>query len=265
MLRAALTLALLVLLGGAFVVVRSHDAVPPVAAAVAPSSTSTSAPIAVGVVSGELAGQAQRASSSVVAAESRPAPDSTEGIEAPLVAFRSSRAATTSSLVTTTTTPDTTTTSSVVTTTAPEPTTTIPETTPTTAPETTTTTTTTVATTTTTAPETTTTTTPETTTTTEALAGGVLTESQAREIFGLYFAASDVDKALSVAICESGLNTAAYNPAGYAGLFQHAIAYWDSRSASAGWEGASIYDAHANSGVAAWLVYSSGWQHWPNC
>ncbi len=135
--------------------------------------------------------------------------------------------------------------------------TTVAETTTTTAPPETTTT----------VPETTTTTVAETTTTTapEVPSGVVLSEGEARDIFGLYFAAEDVEKALSVARCESGLNTAAYNPAGYAGLFQHAIAYWDDRAASAGWAGASVYDAHANSAVAAWLVSQSGWSPWPNC
>lgn len=84
-------------------------------------------------------------------------------------------------------------------------------------------------------------------------------------MFALYFSAGDVDKAISVAICESGLNTAAYNPAGYGGLFQHSIVYWPDRAAAAGWAGASIYDGNANAAVSAWLVNTDGWHHWPNC
>ena len=122
------------------------------------------------------------------------------------------------------------------------------------------------ATTTTLAPTTTTTEPPpETTTTTSPEYSGVLSESEARQLFSRYFSGDDVEVALRVAICESSLNTNAYNPAGYGGLFQHAIAYWDSRAAAAGWAGASIYDGEANTAVAYWLFSQSGWSPWPNC
>lgn len=165
--------------------------------------------------------------------------------------------------------PDSTTTSledETTTTTAP------PETITTAAPVATTTTTAPPETTTTTTapPETTTTTTPpvETTTTTVATGSytGVLSEAQALELFSMYFSGSDVDTAMRVAKCESSYNTAAYNPAGYGGLFQHSIDYWPDRAAQAGWAGASIYDGEANTAVTAWLVSANGgWSAWPNC
>jgi hypothetical protein len=87
-----------------------------------------------------------------------------------------------------------------------------------------------------------------------------------RALASLYFPAEELDKAVLVARCESGYDPAAYNPAGpYAGLYQHSFTYWDSRAASAGWAGASIYDASANTAVTAWLVARDGWGHWPWC
>lgn len=120
--------------------------------------------------------------------------------------------------------------------------------------------------TTTTEPPTTTTTEPPTTTTTTGSGySGVLTEAEARDLFGRYFSGDEVDVALRIAVCESGLNTNAYNPAGYGGLFQHSVAQWDDRAAAAGWAGASIYDGEANTAVAYWLYTQSGWSPWPNC
>ncbi len=158
---------------------------------------------------------------------------------------------------TTTEAAETTTTVEVTTTTHDHPTTTVAETTTTT--EAPTTTTTLASTTTTTEPP------AETTTTTTSDYSGVLSESDARALFGRYFSGDDVEVALRIAICESSLNTNAYNPAGYGGLFQHSIAYWDSRAAAAGWAGASIYDGEANTAVAFWLYSQSGWSPWPNC
>ncbi len=106
---------------------------------------------------------------------------------------------------------------------------------------------------------------PPTTTTTVGDYSGVLSESEARELFSQYFSGDDVEVALRIAICESSLNTNAYNPAGYGGLFQHSISAWDSRAAAAGWAGASIYDGAANTAVAYWLYSQSGWSPWPNC
>jgi hypothetical protein len=156
----------------------------------------------------------------------------------------------------TTEAPTTTTVQSTTSTTHDHPTTTVADTTTTTEAPTTTTTE---------APTTTTTEPPTTTTTTGGEYSGVLSESEARDLFSQYFSGDDVEVAMRVAICESSLNTNAYNPAGYGGLFQHAIAYWDSRAAAAGWADASIYDGAANTAVAAWLHSQSGWSPWPNC
>jgi hypothetical protein len=144
-------------------------------------------------------------------------------------------------------------------------------TTTTTLPPTTTTTTARVATTTTTRPATTTTTTtsaPPTTTAppTTVPPNSPLSESAMRSIASLYFPAAEVDKAVLVARCESNYNPSAYNPSGpYGGLYQHALSAWEGRAASAGWAGASIYDAAANTAVSAWLVARDGWGHWPTC
>jgi len=87
-----------------------------------------------------------------------------------------------------------------------------------------------------------------------------------RALASLYFPAEEVDKAVLVARCESNLDPSAYNPDGpYGGLYQHSLAYWDGRATSAGWSGASIYDAAANTAVSAWLVARDGWGHWPWC
>lgn len=165
----------------------------------------------------------------------------------------------TASIEPTTTTAEvetTTTVQATTSTTHDHPTTTVPDTTTTTQAPTTTTTV--ASTTTTTEP-------PTTTTTTRGDYSGVLSESEARDLFSQYFSGDDVEVALRIAICESSLNTNAYNPAGYGGLFQHSIAYWDSRAAAAGWAGASIYDGEANTAVAYWLYSQSGWSPWPNC
>lgn len=83
---------------------------------------------------------------------------------------------------------------------------------------------------------------------------------------GQFFAAADVEAALTVAKCESNLDPGAVNPRGpYVGLFQHAQVAWEKRAADAGWAGASPYDPVANTAVAAYLVYQDGWWHWPSC
>lgn len=165
---------------------------------------------------------------------------------------------------TTTTTPDSTTTTS----TRPSTTTTRPQATTTTVPPTTTTSSTTMPPTTTTTSSTTTTTTPASTTTTSTTvpAGGPLTEGEMRELAGRFFPVEELDKAVLVAWCESGYDPNAYNPAGpYGGLYQHAERFWDSRAAAAGFPGASIFDAEANTAAAHLLWASSGWTPWPWC
>jgi hypothetical protein len=113
-------------------------------------------------------------------------------------------------------------------------------------------------------PTTTTTAAPPPTTTTTRPADGRLTETEARGIISLFFDSEDIEQALQVAYCESRWDPGATNPSSdAAGLFQHIPRFWAERSASAGWAGASIYDAHANAAVSAWLVYEGGgWAHW---
>lgn len=64
---------------------------------------------------------------------------------------------------------------------------------------------------------------------------------------------------LSIASCESGLNTSAHNPAGYYGLFQFDQGTW----ASYGY--GSIYDATAQARTAARLVAAGQASRWPSC
>ena len=108
---------------------------------------------------------------------------------------------------------------------------------------------------------------PDTTTTTTAPpASSPLTESEMRTLAAQHFPAEEVDKAVLVARCESNYDPAAYNPSGpFGGLYQHSLAYWDDRAASAGWAGASVYGADANTAVTAWLLARDGWGHWPYC
>ncbi len=254
-----MALTLLVLIGSAFAVVRADSATsdgPDLVAAPAPTrdtTNDTAALTAVGLVAGELAAQGRLTTATSTTGSFSASPATGEAFGLP----RLTAAAAESEATPSTTTTSTTSTSEPTTTSAPSTTVVTTTTAPaTTVPETTTTTV--AATTTTTSP-------PETTTTTSPPSGVVLSEAEARSMFALHFAAEDVDRAIEVAICESSLNTGAYNPAGYGGLFQHAISAWDDRSAAAGWAGASIYDGNANAAVAAWLVYTDGWHHWPNC
>ncbi len=150
------------------------------------------------------------------------------------------------------------TTSSTTTTTAPTTTTAAPATTTTTAPPTTTTTTTTPPATTTTTVAPTTTTVPATTTTTVATATdpsgrNVLSEGQVRALVAKYFPASEVDKAVLVAKCESGFdaNVRGGSGNGYVGLFQHAASVWEARAAKAGMAGKPWWDPEANVAAAA--------------
>lgn len=150
----------------------------------------------------------------------------------------------------------TTTTAAPTTTVSPEvtaastnpPTTTAPPTTapPTTAPPTTTTTT---------------TTSPPTTTAPPPTYG----VERWRGMVASYFSSDLVDQALAVMECESRGDPDAYNPSsGASGLFQFIPSTWASARDQAGWHGADVFDAEANIGVAAWLVYSSSspWAHW---
>lgn len=64
---------------------------------------------------------------------------------------------------------------------------------------------------------------------------------------------------LSVASCESGLYTQAYNGAGYYGLFQFDQATWSAYGYG------SIYDATAQARTAARLIAAGQTSRWPNC
>ena len=94
---------------------------------------------------------------------------------------------------------------------------------------------------------------------------GPLSEDQARALFSQYFAPEDVEDAIVIARCESNLDPDAWNPAGFGGLFQHIASAWDSRAATVGFPGASIFDAEANTAAAAALHDTSSWGPWPTC
>lgn len=193
--------------------------------------------------------------------------DASPGLMPAPIPFDAETAAVESDPSTTTSAPTTTTTAPPTTTTTPPPATAAP------APSTTTTTTA-PPTTTTTAPTTTTTTAPPTTTTTVAVASDgppanhlYLSESEVRSLVARYFPASEVDKAVLVAECESNFDAYARGGSGsnYVGLFQHADWAWASRAASAGQAGKPWWDPEANVAVSAWLLNGDDWWHWSKC
>lgn len=86
----------------------------------------------------------------------------------------------------------------------------------------------------------------------------------AHSVTGVIYAAAnefglDPSYLLSVAMCESGLNPTAYNPAGYHGLFQFDQTTW------AAYGYGSIYDPVAQSRAAARLIAAGQSSRWPNC
>jgi hypothetical protein len=85
-----------------------------------------------------------------------------------------------------------------------------------------------------------------------------------RPLIALFFAPSDVDRAVEVVQCESRGRAAAKNPRSTAsGLFQHLASLWPERAEKAGYAGSDVFDPVANTAVAAWLVYDGGgWRHW---
>jgi len=123
---------------------------------------------------------------------------------------------------------------------------------------------------------TTTTVAPTTTTTTEA--GGwvrpptnILSESEVRALLvAAGFPPAAVDDGVEVIRCETlpDFNASSLSGNGlYAGLFQHALSFWDVRSSRAGVGGQSPYDPAANAAVGFLLWSEKGTfsGHWPNC
>ena len=73
-------------------------------------------------------------------------------------------------------------------------------------------------------------------------------------------------KAIEVARCESGLRPRAYNPNGYAGLFQQSTRYWPGRADSFGMPDRSVFNGRANIIVSVQMARSMGsWSAWAGC
>jgi hypothetical protein len=70
------------------------------------------------------------------------------------------------------------------------------------------------------------------------------------------------DKALQVARCESGYNPDAYNPDGYAGVYQQAQRYWPNRADHWGFPDRSAFNGRANIVVSMRMAHASGWGGW---
>jgi len=92
---------------------------------------------------------------------------------------------------------------------------------------------------------------------------------QWRGLVSEHFPSNRVEEALHIMWCESHGDPDAYNPySGASGLFQFIPSTWASASASAGYSGASAFDAEANTATAAWLAGEYArlglyyWQPW---
>ena len=70
------------------------------------------------------------------------------------------------------------------------------------------------------------------------------------------------DKAVRVARCESRFDTDAYNPGGYAGVYQQATRYWPSRARTYGFRDYSVYNGRANVVVSVRMAHHGGWDAW---
>ena len=70
------------------------------------------------------------------------------------------------------------------------------------------------------------------------------------------------DKAVSVARCESRFDPDAYNPGGYAGVYQQATRYWPSRASTYGFRDYSVYNGRANIMVSVRMAHRTGWDDW---
>jgi len=76
----------------------------------------------------------------------------------------------------------------------------------------------------------------------------------------------DYSKAISIAQCESGLDSNATSSNGlYAGVYQQDKNFWPNRAANAGVAGADVYNAEANIRVSIWMMATDGFGHWPVC
>jgi hypothetical protein len=73
-------------------------------------------------------------------------------------------------------------------------------------------------------------------------------------------------KAIDVAHCESKLEPRAYNPNGYAGLFQQATRYWPDRADHWGQPDRSVFNGRANVIVSIRMAASNNsWTAWAGC
>ena len=70
------------------------------------------------------------------------------------------------------------------------------------------------------------------------------------------------DKAVRVARCESHLDPHAYNPGGYAGVYQQATRYWPTRATTYGFHDYSVYNGRANIMVSIRMAHRGGWTPW---
>jgi hypothetical protein len=72
--------------------------------------------------------------------------------------------------------------------------------------------------------------------------------------------------AVAVAECESKLRPDAYNPNGYAGLFQQAVSHWPERAERWGQPGRWVFNGRANIIVSIRMAASLGsWSAWGGC
>lgn len=73
-------------------------------------------------------------------------------------------------------------------------------------------------------------------------------------------------KAVAVARCESHLRPRAYNPNGYAGVFQQATRYWARRADVFGQPDRSVFNGRANILVSVRMASAANsWSAWAGC
>jgi len=69
-------------------------------------------------------------------------------------------------------------------------------------------------------------------------------------------------QAVRVARCESHFRPRAYNPSGYAGVFQQSTRYWRGRARTYGFPRWSVYNGRANVIVSIRMAHRYGWGGW---